>query len=59
MGLHNPILRWHIFEESYTLDVSLRHFIKVGYDKINELSYFKCYIPFCINKLRGTPIELG
>ena len=30
-----------------------------GYDKINELSNFKCNFVSCFNKLRGTANELG
>ena len=34
MEFHKPISWWHTFEESYILDLSLRHFINVNMTKL-------------------------
>ena len=55
-----PILWWHTFEDSpYSLRNVFQAFYKNEYDRINELSYFKCSLASRINKLRDTAIELG
>ena len=45
------------------LEVILMHLFKAchedGYDKINELSNFKCDLVSCFNKFKGTANELG
>ena len=55
-GVHLKIL-------SILLEVIHMHLFKAfhedGYDKINELSNFKCNFVSCFNKLRGTANELG
>ena len=37
----------------------MKSFYEDKYDKINELSNFKCNLASHINKIRGTAIELG
>ena len=60
MGALFPILWWHTFEDSpYSLRNVFQAFYKNEYDRINELSYFKCSLASRINKLRDTAIELG
>ena len=53
-GIHSKILPTlleirNVFQAIY----------KDEYDRINELSYFKCSLTSGINKLRDTAIELG
>ena len=58
-GLHIPISWWHTFEDSpYSLRNVFQAIYKDEYDRINELSYFKCSLASGINKLRDTAIEL-
>ena len=61
MGALFPILWWHIFKDSpYSLRNVFQAFYKNEYDRINELSYFKCSLASRISKLsRDTSIELG
>ena len=58
------ILWWCTFKNSTKiLEVILMHLFKAchedGYDKINELSDFKCNSVSCFNKLKETANELG
>ena len=53
----------HLKSLSTLLEVILMHLFKAchedGYDKINELSNFKCCLVSCFNKHRDTANELG
>ena len=58
------ILWWCTFKNSTKiLEVILMHLFKAchedEYDKINELSNFKCNLFSCFNKLRDTADDLG
>ena len=58
------VLSWCTFKNSTKiLEVILMHLFKVchedGYDEINELSNFECYLVSCFNKLRDTADDLG
>ena len=54
-GIHSKILTTLL--EMFFRQMFFRH--KDEYDRINELSYFKCSLASRINKLRDTAIELG
>ena len=58
------IIWWCIFKNSSKiLEVILMHLFEVchenGYDKINELSNFKCNLVSCFKNLKDTADDLG
>ena len=55
-----PISWWHTPEDSpYSLRNVFQAIYKDEYDRINQLSHFKCSFASGINKLRDTAFELG
>ena len=50
---------YRFFLLSYILRSVSQGFYKDGYDKMDELSFFKCSLTSCINKHRDTVFELS